>query len=215
MATGVEARGVVSNRIVDAKGERFGSLVGIRQDGRNRRGSIVWLCRCDCGTKVRRTGSFLKTAAQSGKLTSCGCHRGGRPPLGMSPRPKDKSLLPLYWVWLHMHQRCGTPGHPYYHRYGGRGIKVCKRWWSFQKFLADMGPRPEGYLLDRKNNDRGYSPRNCRWASPLESTRNRGNSILVKHAGKTQSLKEWAHEFGVPYSVVYNRHRRTGSVVLV
>lgn len=72
-----------------------------------------------------------------------------------------------------MKARCYNPGSASYHRYGGRGIKVCKRWMKFENFYADMGDPPKELSLDRMNNERGYSPSNCRWATRSEQAKNR------------------------------------------
>jgi hypothetical protein len=78
-----------------------------------------------------------------------------------------------YYVWRQMFSRCYCPAHVSFHNYGGRGITVCKRWRSFANFLADMGDRPEGLQLDRINNCKGYSPKNCRWATTYEQYLNK------------------------------------------
>ena len=75
-----------------------------------------------------------------------------------------------------MHARCYNPKHPRYADYGGRGITVCERWHSFENFLADMGEPPPGLTLDRINNDLGYSPENCRWATVSEQNNNQRRS---------------------------------------
>jgi hypothetical protein len=79
----------------------------------------------------------------------------------------------IYYIWADMLYRCTKAKHARYADYGGRGITVCERWHEFANFFADMGERPEGRSLDRRDNDAGYSPENCRWATPAEQSENR------------------------------------------
>lgn len=110
-----------------------------------------------------------------------------------------------YRAWASMLNRCSNPRCPKWQIYGGRGIRVCKRWQSFENFLADMGEAPPGKSLDRKDNDGHYTPRNCRWATPTEQAMNRSNTVKVTHDGRTQSLQEWAAEFGLKYTTLWMR----------
>jgi hypothetical protein len=96
-----------------------------------------------------------------------------------------------------MMDRCYREGDPEFHRYGARGIKVCDRWHDFVNFAEDMGNRPRGKTLDRKDNDGPYSKENCRWATHHEQARNRRNSIIIEYQGQTKSLPDWADHFGI------------------
>jgi len=107
----------------------------------------------------------------------------------------------LYAIWRSMKNRCRDPGVPSYDCYGGRGISVCERWaeyrYGFWNFVEDMGPRPVGASLGRRDNNRGYNPNNCRWETRKEQARNKQNTCWVIYRGQAKPLVAWCEELGI------------------
>lgn len=110
-----------------------------------------------------------------------------------------------YYSWASMKSRCICKTNEEYPNYGGAGITVCERWLVFENFLADMGERPVGTTLDRKDTLGNYEPSNCRWATDAEQCRNRSSSIWIEYAGAKHTLKEWSDLLGIPYARLYKR----------
>ena len=111
----------------------------------------------------------------------------------------------LYWVWAEMLGRCRNPRHRQFADYGGRGISVCERWLTYANFAADMASRPEGLSIDRRDNDAGYSPDNCRWATRKEQNSNRRNCIFVEHQGERVTLREYCRRADIAYRPIIKR----------
>ena len=114
---------------------------------------------------------------------------------------------PEYGIWNAMHARCTLPNNKCFNIYGGRGIKVCERWRSFENFIADMGPRPSlKHSLDRyPNGDGDYEPGNCRWATSIEQGSNKRNNHLIEIDGETKTVSAWARERGLHKDLIFGR----------
>jgi hypothetical protein len=111
---------------------------------------------------------------------------------GRPPRHGETGS-PTWIVWMSMNQRCNNPNHKSYKDYGGRGIKVCERWKSYENFVADVGYRPaKGLQLDRIDNERGYEPGNCCWATPRQNCNNRRSSRYLEFGGERLTVAQWA-----------------------
>lgn len=132
--------------------------------------------------------------------------------------PNNKHGLgkhPAYACWRTMLKRCYDPNWFAYRYYGARGVGVCARWRVGENgqhplacFIADMGERPRGHSLDRKDSNKDYSPDNCRWANQREQCNNTRSNRRITFEGKTFTLAQWARFTGVPYKILHSRLRR-------
>lgn len=121
---------------------------------------------------------------------------------------------PTWLAWASMIRRCTLPSQDSYPLYGGRGIKVCQRWLSsFEAFLDDMGEKPAGMTLERKDVNGHYEPANCRWATQAEQSVNKRTTRLIAHNGESLSAAEWAARTGLPSAVIRSRIDRLGWTV--
>ena len=194
-------RSAPSGRNLNISGERFGDLVAIRAVGKCETG-YVWECRCDCGSVATATVAKLN----SGKKLSCGCRRS-RVTTERNHK-HGKSGTKTFRSWASMRQRCTNPSDGAFDRYGGRGIAVSPRWGTFANFLEDMGECPPGATLDRIDNEKGYEPNNCRWATRAQQNRNtRGNRWLT-FDGRRMVLSDWAKERGINKTTLRMRLER-------
>jgi hypothetical protein len=196
--------------VKDMSGARIGAWTVLHENGRDRNGQAFWVCLCDCGTQKNVTGGRLRR----GDSMSCGCKK---PEVSAAANTKHGNsargeLTAEYRTWSGIIDRCERPGNAQFDDYGGRGITVCERWRSdFANFLSDMGPRPSAlYTIDRIDNERGYSPENCRWATRKEQCRNKRNNLLVVVDGERLVLSAASEKLGVRYTTAYARFVAAG-----
>lgn len=165
----------------DLTGQRFGRLVVVERVGSSLSREATWRCLCDCGNERIICGSSLRR----GGSKSCGCLRDEIESAIHSTHRKTKSRL--YNVWSHMIQRCYNPSNTAYKRYGGRGVSVCDEWRNDFMIFYEWA-MANGYdenaafhqcTIDRIDNDKGYSPGNCRWVDAKTQNNNKSNNRKV------------------------------------
>lgn len=190
---------------IDISGKKFGRLSVTRFHSMRGRAPL-FECLCDCW-KVRICyGSHIRR----GNTKSCGC-------LSRDNFIKARTIhgaaignnfTPEYKTWRSMRNRCLHNSSPEFKNYGGRGIKICKRWDVFKNFLADMGLKPVGdYSIERINTNGNYEPSNCRWATRIEQASNKSNNHFISFQGKTKTIAQWSRYLKFKPSKIQNRLR--------
>lgn len=178
-------------------GMRFGKLVVLSEYPERKGNAIMWVCRCDCGNTKIINGNNLR----NGKSTTCGC----------SLKKHGMRNTRLWSIWDGMMKRCYNPKHPYYHRYGGRGIDICDEWLqdhgAFFSWALSNGYQ-DNLTVDRIDNDGNYSPENCRFVDMKTQENNRCNNCTVEINGVSKTIAEWADITGIGYQTIYRRYRR-------
>lgn len=183
------------------KGKIFGYWTVIeRAENHPTTRSAQWLCECECGTRRIIRASQLK----SGKSKSCGCHKNdyNKTHGGKGTR--------LYEIWRQMRYRCENPNNQAYEKYGARGITVCEDWHDFamfRKWAMENGYK-DSLSIDRIDNDKGYSPDNCRWETSRVQMNNRRMCHVLEYGGEKLTVSQWAEKLGVPRSTLMNRIKR-------
>ncbi len=187
-------------------GWRVGMLTVLyRGDSRGK--STYWVCRCDCGTIKEVAASTLKP----GNTASCGCHR--RKVSAELARnlslTHGKSRTLLYRVWQSLRDRCNNSQAQAYAGYGARGITVCREWEDFTVFesWATLSGYKHGLTIDRVDNDKGYSPDNCRWTTMAQQNNNRRSSVYLTHNGETKTIADWSRGTGLNRHTIHSRLR--------
>lgn len=170
--------------VKDMTGLRFGRLTVIRREGTSLSPCVAtWRCLCDCGCEVVVRGDHLR----SNRTKSCGCFRRAAPRELHTTHGKSRTRLHV--IWNGMNSRCYSPACKNYHRYGGRGITVCDEWrndfrafyeWAMASGYDENAPRGQ-CTIDRIDNDKGYSPDNCRWVDMNVQNNNKSNSKKEKN----------------------------------
>jgi hypothetical protein len=172
----------------DYTGQRFGRLVAVQLIERDwsSDNDHTLLFRCDCGTMAARSIRNVR----SGHTSSCGCLARELTIARNTTHGLSRKHPREYRTWKDMRARCNNPNNGSYSDYGGRSIRVCERWDDFAAFFEDMGPRPEGMTLDRKDVDGDYEPKNCRWATHGVQANNKRSTRFVVLHGERRSLEQ-------------------------
>jgi hypothetical protein len=185
-------------------GSKYRRLTVIKESGR-KRGAILYLCKCDCGSEKEVIGYDLR----NGKVVSCGCFKRER--LKNLKSTHGLSHHRLYNTYYNMVERCGNENDPNYNHYGGRGIKVCEEWlddfmsfynWSMENGYSDK------LTIDRTDNNGNYEPNNCRWVTQKEQNENRRANRYVDIDGVIKSFSKWCEIYQINYQTALLRAKK-------
>ena len=188
---------------INLSGKKFGPLLVLGEVA-SKEAKGYWEVRCDCGKIATKAANELlrKNRPIRGCSHQCAISRSL---LASQRTTHGRSGTPLYIAWRNLLDRTQNPKHSAYKNYGGRGIQVCERWRKgFSFFLLDMGASwQKGLEIDRIDNEQGYSPENCRWATRKENSRNRRSTIY--RDGFPLDWREQAKSRGMKWSTLHYR----------
>lgn len=179
-------------------GDVFGNFTVIREEaqvGNTRK----FLFKCICGVE-----KVLSLGLVKGLFTkSCGCMK-------VSPKlttTHGMTNTRLYRTWCDMKKRCYNPNAAGYENYGGRGIRVCEEWQTFEPFMkwANENGYTPVLTIERKENDKWYMPSNCEWIPKCDQNKNKRNVVMITHLGETKSMAEWCRILNIPLSRIIAR----------
>lgn len=193
----------------DLSGQRIGRLLVKERRGSDSWRSALWFCKCDCGNECIVSSSNLRKS----HTQSCGCLQ--REATSKANTTHGHRYSRLYGIWNAMIGRCHRKNSKAYPLYGGRGIAVCDEWKSFEGFLkwSLENGYEDGLSIDRVDNDKGYSPDNCRWATMEIQANNKRTNITIEYNGEHHTIAEWSKILGVKYATLYMRYKRGMEVV--
>lgn len=197
--------------MLDLTGQKFGRLTVISEAATKiafynglRKKRRRWLCICECGNKLEVDQGKLRI----GHTQSCGCYQKQKAAEAKTTHgyASSKGEHPIYHTWRGMMERCFYAKNENYHRYGKRGITVCNRWQTFEKFVADMEPTwSVGMTLERKNNNGNYEPSNCVWIPRSQQGRNTCRNRWIEFQGERLLVSDWGKRLGTTGSVITSR----------
>lgn len=181
----------MGDRLCDLRGKAFGRLAVLARAKNDKWKRARWLCRCRCGRRCTIPAHDLKT----GHTRSCGCYQTevNTRRIRRVARRHGLAGTPEHNSWIAAKARCFNVNDPSYRNYGGRGITMCAEWaGSFEAFLRDLGPRPQGKTLDRIDVNGHYEPGNCRWATATQQSKNRRLVNDVTNQLRQTRIMLWA-----------------------
>lgn len=191
-------------------GLKIGNLEVIEELKERKNGYVMYKCKCVCGNEINVSGANLRRRLKNKKNVGCGC--------GMHKNHLYKHGLSngrIYRIYALIKQRCNDKNCKAYKNYGGRGITICEDWEndfiSFYNWAISNG-YDDSLTLDRIDNNKGYSPENCRWANRYIQSNNRRNNILITYKGETKTIPQFARDYGIEISTLRSRIYRGWSV---